>query len=248
MTSEDGQNLDALERRQLDSDDLNKELAGKQFSRRVRFLTSEDDESNPRERRKSRDFERQARISALAQMMTDPAYRALYEQTSAKLYDAQTATDQALDRAEADLIGAQAALDDLKDKANQLSDGTRVYRDTDGNVRREDGSLVTGLERDEIVWKDGAPTFEEFLAQQQALKDARISYEDLLDLQVILGGYRDRLDDPDNPLSADQLEAIQNWAEKTTAATLHNEMAPERAATHTAEGSISAGYELPSLG
>ncbi|MEO1018069.1 MAG: hypothetical protein AAFY56_10290 [Pseudomonadota bacterium] len=245
VTSDNNKNEDALERRQIESDDLNREIAGTQHSRHLRFLNAYDDEIDPRGRRRDRAGTSDGHITMLQMMLADPAYLALFEATSEKLRDAETTTSEALDHAQAGMSEAQTAFDDLKENANQLSDGTRVYRDADGNVKREDGSLVIGPELDEIVWKENGPKYEEFLAKQQALQDARNRYEELLQIQVLLGGYRDQLEDPDNPLTADELETMQESID----AALDKAALAERTqtASHDSIYEASAGVELPKL-
>ena len=206
MTSEDNSKA-AMDKRQRDFDDLNAEMSGLERGVAIRFFNNPDSERNPRGKAARA---RNAQMSALDRMLADPAYRALYDQTMGKLRDAELATERALEDARADLMQAEADMDDILDNANRLSDGSRVFRDADGNVRREDGTLVTGPELDEIVWKDG-PTYEEYEAQRTRLENTRQRINDLTEYQVtVLGDARDRLEDTDNPPSTSEIEAIQS--------------------------------------
>lgn len=246
VTSEDKQNLDALERRQLDSDDLNKELAGKQFSRRVRFLTSDDDESNPRERRKGRNFERQAHMSALAQMMADPAYRALYDETLAKLRQAQMMAEAAKEAADEFLQKTQNGMQDLRDNANRLEDGTRVYVDADGNVRRENGTIVDHADLDGVALNPSAPSYEDYLAQAAVLNSAHADVETVAGHQSDLAEADAQLHDPNNPLSPEELEALQDNFESESVPLIQpdKEITAAADATHQHPSEI----QVPQLG
>ena len=204
VTSDDS-SRHAAEKRQRDFDDLNAEISGLERGVAIRFFNNPDSERNPRGKAARA---RNAQLSALDRMLADPAYKALYDQTMDQLRDAELATERALGEARADLTQAEDDMDDILDSANCLSDGTRVFRDADGNVRREDGTLVTGPALDEIVWKDG-PSYEEYLAQCAKLDNARQRVDDLTNYQVnVIGDARNRLEDPDNPPSAGELDQI----------------------------------------
>lgn len=142
MTPNDDLVLEALERRQLESDDLNREISGTQHSEHARFLNAYDDENDPRGQRKDKASTRDAHLTALQQMLTDPAYRALYEDTLDQLRRAQLAAETARDKADLVLEQAQVDMQAIREDANRLADGTRVYVDAPGNVRREDGTIV----------------------------------------------------------------------------------------------------------
>lgn len=200
----------SLRAKERDHDDLQNELAGRETGRQRRFLPG-DHESNPRNQER-RDRQTAAQMTALQALLTnDAAYRALYNETNDQLRLAEDATERALAKARQALDQAEAALDNMKDRANRLGNGTRVYRDAKGDVRREDGTRVAGSALDEIVWRVGAPDYESFVAQSEARQAAEDARDELTHYQVdVLGDARNRLSDQDNPVTADELHHIQD--------------------------------------
>ena len=216
--------------RRRDFDDLQREIAGLEVGRQRRFRGGED-EKNPRTR-EGRQARQQAQLTALEIMLaTDSAYRALYNDTMDQLRAAEIATETALTKAEAAHDQAKEEIQDILARAATLPDGARVFRDADGNVRREDGTLVSGLNADSIVWPEDALDYETFLARKEALEQAQQTIEDIRAYQVdVLGNARDRLTDPNDPPSKDDLRQIQRDIEEKNPAAQRTEHAVEPAA------------------
>ena len=231
MAENDGDSRDenwqrTLERRERDLAEIQNEIAGRGHSRIRRFLP-EDHESNPDAQEKKKRQESAYR-SALRALLKNESYRALYEETSDKLRSYEAATERALDQAREDLAEAKDALDEMREKASTLQDGTRVYRAEDGSVYSEDGTLVTGEALESIEWREGAPSYEDYIAQRKATAEAEGRVNDLLIYQTdVLGRARDRMEDEDNPPSRDELEAIQESIEREMPAGLQAERTVE---------------------
>ncbi len=153
-------------------------------------------------------------ISALDLALQDQEYAALYQDVSVLLSNIETATEAALER-------AQKALDDVTKNAARLPDGRAVFKDKDGNVWTEDGKRVDPKTTAGIVWPDGAPTREEYLERRRALEELRRYQVD------VIGKARDRMNDPDDPLSKDELKRIQKMLEETNPAVGRREVAPD---------------------
>lgn len=202
-------NIEAMtgKRRAQDYDDLQNELAGRETGRSGRFLGNENAGAKAR-RKKARDNIEMTALQIL--LDSDPEYAAQYTEIMDLLSRAETATDDALETAHQDLQDGQEVLDNTRDSANKLPDGTSVYRDANGNVWTEDGRRIEGDELDGIVWKDGASSYEDILKQKQTVEDIRRRIEELRRYQVdVLGKARGRMTDPDNPPSKDDLDKIQ---------------------------------------
>ena len=197
------------DKRLTDHDDLQRETAGLEVGRQRRFRGDED-QANPRTRER-REARQQAALTALEMILAaDPHYRALYNQTMDQIRAAETAAETALIEAESARDRAQEDFQDVLDKAARLEDGTRVFRDAQGNVRREDGSLVSGIDPDTISWPEGAPDYETYLERKEALDRAQQAIEDIRTYQVdVLGAARNELTDPNNPASKERLREIQ---------------------------------------
>lgn len=185
-------------------DDLQNEIAGRETGRQARFLP--EDPRSAEAKRKAR--EARAFRSRLAELLADPVYRETYDRVRLSLGEAERAADAVLLELEAHLRDAEAHLQDIQDRAARLPDGTRVYRDAEGNVRREDGSVVDPVLVDTIIWRDGEPSYEEYMAQQDQLDALRAQHGDVAGYRGDLGAMRDRVEDPDDPPNLDELEGI----------------------------------------
>ncbi|EKE68469.1 hypothetical protein [Oceanibaculum indicum] len=158
-----------------------------------------------------------AQLTALeALLASDPAYAALYNDTFDRLRGAETATEAAIAATETAVAEAQQELADTLDRASSLPDGRKAFRDpATGDVYDENGRLVEGDDLAAIVWRDDAPTWQDYQSKRQASTDARDRLDDLRRYQTdVLGRARDRLTDPDNPPTPDELNEIQENIQK----------------------------------
>lgn len=203
-----------LSKAEQDRDDLANEMAGREVGRPKRFLP---EDANPASQRKRRETEREFQSRLMALLQSDPEYAVLYNDTMDRLREAEAATEIALAEAEQALHQANQDHEDILDRASTLPDGTKVFRDAEGNVRTADGRLVEGNEFDSIGWQDSAPSYEEFVAKKRALADAQATYDAILLYQTdVLGTARHRLTDEANPVSMEELKAIQRQFEEAT--------------------------------
>lgn len=164
-----------------------------------------------RERRKRRD----ERInSALDIMLADPAYAASYHAFGDFLIDAETKADTMLVQAKAEMVEAANALSALRDRANQLPDGTRVFRTSDGRVVDEHGRVISQSDADGIVWKDGAPIYEEYLEAKRRADETAQMIAELERYRVdVLGKARDQWKDRENPITVEEMDALETEIE-----------------------------------
>lgn len=196
-------------KRQRDFDDLQNEQAGRDTGRIERFGVSQAQQADI-QRKKDEKFRDQ--LSALERLLRDdPDYASLYQATMDLLTRAERAADLALQNARDDLNAANDALQDIQDRANQLPDGTRIYKDADGNVWTEGGRLLSPDELDGVVWKDDAPSWEDYLDGRKTVDDAWRRIKDIEDyIYNVLGPSRDKMTDPNNPPSKDDVDGIQD--------------------------------------
>lgn len=208
MKTDDERDLDLTQRfaRQArDFDDLQHELADRDVGRRRRFLPGDARNAEATEKRRAERVEAATRLQLLLQ--SDPAYAALYNDTMDLLGRAETATETALEKAQAALKEANQALNDTLDRAVALSDGRKVFRDAEGRVWTEDGDQLSPDAAVEIEWTPGAPGYEAFLARKAAAERARADVDDVRHYQVnVLGEARELLTDQDNPPDKEELE------------------------------------------
>lgn len=216
-----------LKKAEQDRDDLNNEMAGREVGRAKRFLPGD---ANPASVRRRREQQREFQSGLMALLQSDPEYAALYNDTMDKLRRAEQATEAALVEAKDALSQAKDYYEEGLGNASTLPDGTRVFRDGDGNVRTEDGRLIEGDELDQITWRDGAPSYEDILARRQAIERAEQAIEAIRRYQVdVLGTVRDRLTNEDDPPTMEELEEIQKRIEKLRPEAGRAENEPEKA-------------------
>lgn len=197
---------DLNDRRKRDHDDLQNEIAGRSTGRQRRFLPGDRSGSDVNGKRKASD----GTLSALdLLLLTDPVYAALYRQVTDALTVAETETADAIDEAEAALASAKADLRDVLEKAARLPDGRHVFRDAQGRVWTEDGEVVDPDTAAGIQWRGDEPSREDYLTRKKVVEDWQATLDSLRDYQTdVLGRARDRLNDPNDPPSEDELRAI----------------------------------------
>jgi hypothetical protein len=214
--------LVADKRRQADVDDLGNETAGRETGRMLRFSLADTQHIQEEKRRREEAYE-----SLLQQMLQNAAYAKLYYETEEILTRAETPTEQALEQIERALLQEKETLRQMEKSANRTSDGKMVFRDAQGNVRDENGTIISTDEAASIVWRDNAPSYEEFRAQQEKLAELRRCEEELRHYQVdVLGNTRDRLTDEKNPPSTDELQQIQKDITEKAPQTIRPELNP----------------------
>ncbi len=227
-------------------DDHNAELAGVKAGYRYDALPG-DHASNPdsREGRARKARQNEAQLATLSALLADPDYAALYNETFDKLRDAERATEAALTAARNALESAAQELQDITERAAALPDGTKVFRDADGNVVTAAGKRVTGADLDAILWQGDEPSYEDYQAARDAVSAAEDSIESWRRYQTdVLGQARERLTDEDNPPSAKELERIQEDIESKAPEAL--QMNNMRAEVPDSEFGFAAG-PLPNL-
>ncbi len=142
------------------------------------------------------------------EMLENPIYAAARQEFGDFLSSVEQATEAAIAMALQACEQAQATLQATLDNANRLPDGRAVFRDpATGNVYTEDGTLVSPEEAEAIVWKDGAPTYQDYLEAQRQAEEARLRLEEIERYQrEVLGPARDRFDDDDDPMTPDEFD------------------------------------------
>lgn len=226
--------------RQQDFDDLQREVAGLEVGRIARFLP--DDVRNP-EQSEKRKAERQVEMLTRLQMMRDPEYAALYNDTMDKLGEAERATEIALAKALERQRLADEALADIQVRALQLEDGQRVYRDDDGTFRTEDGLSVSDTDMDAIApqWRPGMPGYRDFVESRDAAQAEAAKVDEISAYQVdVLRAARDRMMDGDAPPDAEELErlnaAIEDFMPPDVSAEMQS--APTSTPPHAPDASL----------
>lgn len=198
----------ADEHQKMEFEDLQRELMGVEGPREARFLDADIRDSRDINKRGEKDAQRISRLQLL--LLQDPAYAALYNETFDKLRDAERAAEIALASAILTRDAVQRSLQEMLDRAPQLPNGTRVFRDAQGQVWTEDGQLVDPAVAEGIQWRGNEFSYEQYLAQKDTLQSVEDHIQALTHYQInVLGHVRDRMSDEKNPASKDDMESFQ---------------------------------------
>lgn len=208
--------------RQQDFDDLQREVAGLEVGRLARFLP--DNVRNPEQSEKRKAEQQAEMLTRLQMMMRDPVYAALYSDTMNKLGEAERATEIALAKALERQRLADEALADIQERALQLEDGRRVYRDEDGTFRTEDGLSVSDMDAIAEQWRPGMPGYRDFVESRDAAQAEAATVDEIMTYQVdVLGDIRHRLSDQASPVSKGEFNAMQERMEAERPAAMQAE-------------------------
>jgi hypothetical protein len=210
---------EAAAKREEDRRDYERELAGIDIGRAARFHTAEYVEQRRQGRsgasqdQKSAQRDYASRLQML--LATNAAYANLYNGTMDALGDAESATDRAIAKAQEALTEAQVQLEQTLGRAAKLPDGTRVFRDERGQVWTEHGTQVSETDAAGIEWRGDEPAYKQFLEESESVRDRLTRLEALQGFRVdTLGRFRDRMDDPDNPPTAKEMQQYRREMEE----------------------------------
>ncbi|KCZ89731.1 hypothetical protein [Hyphomonas jannaschiana] len=201
------------EKRQIDADDLNVELAGLNNGRIARFLVGDDDRPNGQESKREKRW-REFRTQ-LDMLLNDPAYREAWDRANNLLSNTQNKLDAALLKVTANIERLSELMEDLEDKATKLPDGTAVFRAADGSVWTKDGRKLSDEEASRLDIDENAPSWEQYKGANDALDSARTRRDKLIGIQTdVLDPARHKLNDPDNPSSKEEIDDIEKNLKK----------------------------------
>lgn len=220
-------------------DDLNIERQGLSVGRTPRFLGDNDLHAIATGKR-GKDADSALEFSLVAQQ----SYEALLSDTWDGLRGAEAATEHTLHRVQDDLAASTAALQTTLDRAATLPDGTRVFRDENGEVWNKHGEQVEPILAATIEWQGHEPSHDTFLTRSDAVAHDQDRLDAIRGHQVTLGGYRERLSDEDNPPTRDELDDIGSGIDRIMANIAPIETNDRELATQTHTAEIS----LPGLG
>jgi hypothetical protein len=208
-------------------DAVQDEIAGRGASRQSRLGRTRE-ETEARRSGRSTDIGQYANQLQML-LAADPEYRAAYEATLDTLTEAESEADQKIADLEAALQKQNDQLNTLTRRAAALPDGTKVFRAADGTVWTEDGQDVSHLAT-HIEWKGHEPSWEDYLRQRDKAPELQAQLDAWRHYQVdVLGGARERLSNPDDPPSKEELEEImRDIKDKAPSALQHSpEAEPE---------------------
>lgn len=206
LTDEEIAAQQAADRRQLDFDDLQREVTGQDGARMRRFLSPDDPRVMSAEKKAAKE---RAYRDLLDRLLLDPEYQALYTDLGDKLGQAEAETDSAIAMIQHQLRVADQAIADMEAAAAKGPDGQPVFRAPDGRVVNAEGQELPPEIAAGIQWPANAPTAEDYFAAKRRRDDLETHLEDLhIYRNDTLGGIRHRYDDRDDPISKDDLRDV----------------------------------------
>ncbi|MBU1211057.1 MAG: hypothetical protein KJ587_07275 [Alphaproteobacteria bacterium] len=232
-------------RRREDFDDFHNEMAGRETGRMRRFLSAEAHE----ERRGKRGSDGRAETLSRLQLLlaSNPAYARIYQGTFDALRDAEDATERAMARLAAALQTAKTRLQQTRDSAARLPEGTRVFRDKHGRVVTEHGDPLPDEKAAAIHWRGDEPAYEQFLEERESVTDRVTRLEALQGYRVdTLGRIRDRMSDENNPPTSQELQRFDREIKEKMPEPVRRELAPPAAQTPIVTTSLTAD-DVPKL-
>ena len=240
------QETDSEIKRERDRRDLAEELNGGNTGKMRRFLP---DHLSPQalEEKRRKDYDDLAFLVALK---AAKPYEILFQETMDVLVRYEKLTEQAMTERDNILTEQQAALEQRLLTAGRLSDGTMVFKDKHGDVRRADETLVEDqAEIDGIIWHEDSITFEEFQERNQAIADTERQIDDIRRYQTdVLGNARLRMTDKDDKVTVEEMEDIKLTIERSAAAlSLQHISVSEQQQTHNIQVAPEYNRNVPIL-
>lgn len=199
---------ESLKRQEQNNTDLQNEIADRYVGRQTRFFAGGSSASNQSQKKEE---EKQQLLSRLALMLQDTAYATLYQQVIGNISKASLITENEIHKANLALEEHNTELEQMLREANKSADGHSVFKDKNGNVRDINGTIITDqVILDGIVWKDNAPSYEDYMAKEQAIIQTQNNIDALRHYEVeVIGVIRDRMSNEDYPFSKEELEKAQ---------------------------------------
>lgn len=195
-------------RKQQDFDDLQHELAGDEVGRIARFLSAETREAIRTAKGEGKNNHRLSALELL--LLTDPVFARLYTQTMDRLTEAEATAERALADQVLRRDAARDALQRTLELAGTLPDGTRIFRNADGDVLDEEGQEVAPALAERVEWRGHEPSYETYREQVEAVERENGAVTDVRRDQAELGEIRAELTDQDEPPSKERLEELQD--------------------------------------
>ena len=214
--------LDNKSAAERDRIDLNHEMSGENVGRIQRFLTSDGD-TRLGENSAKRKAERE--MSMLMYMLeNDSRYAAAYKQVQDTLDRARQAVSQALIDMNQRLAVSDRELQKMRDNAAELKDGTKVFKSrNDDSIYTEDGKRLSDVQAAEIHVPESAPSWEEYQSEKEkrtALEGGKAEIEAYE--RDVLNPAQERMNDPDDPPSMDELKEIEHGIKEKMPASVRN--------------------------
>lgn len=198
------ENAAAERRRRQNLDDLASELRGDEVGRQQRFLSA-DARQNLIDKRNGRPSRAMATLEWL--LANDPAYAALHKAAASEVRAAQGKAEAFQLKVDGLKLETKREIADMVDNAVTLPDGRKAFLDRNDQAWTLDNDRVNSAITEGIKWT-GRPQREEYLERVDRLNQLEAAAHQGRVLSTRLGDIDNKLNDEDEPPSA---EAIENY-------------------------------------
>jgi len=166
--------LAAKERDRLERDDLQNEMAGRETNRIKRLGEVP---GTPAAEKKRREREDRQKMDRLAVLMSDPTYRALYEDMSSMLHEQRNRTQEQLQLLEERLEAIHQRLDDTGPNAPSAQERERLEQERLDLQRRQQDWLdyqinILDPAQDRLNDRENPPDMDELKDIQNTIREA----------------------------------------------------------------------------
>lgn len=190
-------------------DDLQNEIGDHEVGKPKRFGVGESLEATKIQKKK--DEERFALVT-LMDLMNDPEYAKLYNETKAFVHNLMDITEEEIVRANKSLEELSQERKELLENTNKIEDGTIIFKNKNGEVLTENDEVITDpIVLESIVWKDGTTTYEEFAANREKIGSTLNEVDELTRYQVEkLGSAMVNYQDEDYRPDMEQMDQLKD--------------------------------------
>lgn len=136
------------------------------------------------------------------------AYAKLYNSTMQGLHDATTAVYEAQLLASMALEKAQTALKQTLSEASMTPDGVAVFLSKGGAVYDQAGQKLDDEVLMGVFWQENAPSWETYQERQNDVQAKQEQLDLMNSHDLRLTELQTKMEDEDNPLSMDELKAV----------------------------------------
>lgn len=196
-----------LKREVEDRDDLNFAQGDVEVGRMRKHLPSEAIDPITRKSKKQMAIEAAIQRTLEWLLLNDANYRLAHENLIGAVRSAQDTTQTTLERIMDALMHERSVMQDLLNRAAQLPDGTKVFKDKNGNVRDEDGAIILPEEAAAIEWTGSETTYEEYETQRKRVEGLEANERELRGIESELGEIHERNTRNESPLELEEKNA-----------------------------------------
>lgn len=235
---------------QREADRLQDAIAGRETGAVVTALSPE---NAPGALDKKERDERQRLARHVEAILSDQErYDALFNDTMDLLKQAEIAADQHIIDLKNRITAHEEIFAKKLDGVNRVNDGTAegmiVFKNSNGDIVDKNGERITDQAKiDGIVWRDGAMTYEEYVAGQNKTAELKEALKKVERYRTeTLGDARERLTDEENKPDYEEVEEIRDLIQDKASTALSIDI--QESPGQVASPSKPQNFSMPVIG